>query len=247
MKKLLVLATCFFMVVGTAGCGSCNIKDEVVDENFYCKVIDEKNIAVGNVKTYPKSGAVFFPEKIENYTVSKIGFSSGLGFGGNGYLETFSENETNIKRCYFPHTIKEVCSGYMSLSGGKGTKVFYCGEIIDLGNLDVPYRAVEIYVPSEKYASFKEVLSEYFGGSLLTANVSYHLNYDVNSYYYIDYYENGEKILYIPPIPQRNGYTFGGWFKEADCINQWDFDNDTIFANDEIEEITLYAKWTAIK
>lgn len=37
----------FFMVAGIAGCGSCNVKDEVVDENFYCKVIYEKNIAVG--------------------------------------------------------------------------------------------------------------------------------------------------------------------------------------------------------
>ena len=57
---------------------------KVIDENFYCKVIDENNIAIGNVKTYPKDGAVFFPEQIENYTVSKIGFASGLGFGGNG-------------------------------------------------------------------------------------------------------------------------------------------------------------------
>lgn len=243
MKRLFATLICFTWFCCITGCSLGKQNKEVVDKNFYCKVIDEKNIAIGNVKTYPKSGAVFFPEQIKNYIVSKIGFSSGLGFGGNGYLETFRENETNIKRCYFPHTIKEVHSGYMSLSGGKGTKVFYCGEIIDLGNLDVPYRAVEIYVPSEKYASFKEVLSEYFGGSLLTANVSYNLNYDENSYYYIDYYENGEKISYIPPIPQRNGYTFGGWFKEADCINQWIFDTDIVQISEETQEIQLYAQW----
>ena len=68
---------------------------------------------------------------------------------------------------------------------------------------------------------------------------------DEDNYYYVDYYENGEKILYIPPIPQRDGYTFDGWFKEAECINQWDFDVDTLQLSEDIEEIKLYAKWIA--
>ena len=104
---------------------------------------------------------------------------------------------------------------------------------------------VKIYVPSEKYALFKEVLSEYFGGSLLKANVSYCLNYDGNNYYYIDYYESGEKILYIPPEPQRDGYSFGGWFKETNCVNQWNFNVDTLQITKEEQEVKLYAKWIA--
>ena len=35
------------------------------------------------------------------------------------------------------------------------------------------------------------------------------------------------------------GYTFGGWYKDADCTNAWDFENDVV-----TEDITLYAKWT---
>ena len=103
-----------------------------------------------------------------------------------------------------------------------------------------------IYVPAEHYEAFENVLSEYYHGSLLKANVSYHLNYDENNEYYIDYYENGEKIAYIPPIPQRDGYTFGGWFKEADCIDQWDFEEDTILLTEEQTDIKLYAKWTTL-
>lgn len=238
MKRLFVVLMCFTIFCSLTGCSS----EKVIDENFYCKVIDESNIAIGNVKTYPKSGAVFFPEQIDNYTVSKIGFSSGLGFGGNGYLYSFRESETVIKRCYFPHTIKEVSSDYMKLAGN--LKVFYCGEVIDLIDLDAEHRNIEIYVPAEKYELFKNILSEqYFRGSLLKANVSYYLNYDENNYYYIDYYENGEKISYIPPIPQRDGYTFGGWFKEADCINQWIFDTDIVQISGETQEIQLYAQW----
>ena len=87
---------------------------------------------------------------------------------------------------------------------------------------------MKIYVPSEKYALFKEVLSEYFEGSLLKANVPYCLNYDGNNYYYIDYYESGKKILYIPPEPQRDGYSFRWWFKETNCVNQCNFNVDTL-------------------
>ena len=137
---------------------------------------------------------------------------------------------------------KKIRSGYIS----SNLKIFYCGEVIDLIGLDAEFRDVEIYVPAEKYDLFKNVLSEqYFRGSLLKANVSYHLNYDENNYYYIDYYESGEKICYIPPIPQRDGYTFGGWYKEADCINQWIFDTDTVQFFEETQEMKLFAKWIA--
>ena len=248
IKKILTIGLavliCFTIFCSLTGCV---FGEKVIDENFYCKVIDENNIAVGNVKIYPKDGSVFFPERIENYTVSKIGFASGLGFGGNGCLTAVSSNGPNIQRCYFPHTIKKVMGGYINAS----LKIFYCGEVIDLIGLDAEHRDVEIYVPAEKYDLFKSVLSEqYFRGSLLKANVSYHLNYGEDNYYYIDYYENGEKIYYIPPLPQRGGYTFGGWYKESDCINAWNFETDTLpqaqYDENEKEiyqETKLYAKW----
>ncbi len=241
MKRLFAMLICFTILCSFTGC-SLDTQNKVIDENFYCKVIDENNIAIGDLKTYPKSGAVFFPEHIGNYTVSKIGFASGLGFGGNGYFHMSDQNGTVIMRCYFPRTIKEISSDYMKFAGN--LKIFYCGEVIDLIGFDVEFRNVEIYVPAEKYDLFKNVLSEkYFRGSLLKANVSYNLNYDENNYYYIDYYENDEKILYIPPEPQRDGYSFGGWFKESDCINRWDFGTDTLQISEETQEIQLYAKW----
>lgn len=245
MERLVAFFTMLFSLFSLlTRCASEELDRYVSDDNFYCEIIDENNIAIGNVKTYPKDGAVFFPEQIKGYTVSKIGFPSGMGFGGNGYLSANKEGEPNIQRCYFPHTIKEVKNGYMTLSGAS-LKMFYCGDVIDLIRLDSD-RHMEIYVPAEKYDLFKNVLSEqYFRSSLLKANVSYHFNYDEDNYYYVDYYENGEKILYIPPIPQRDGYTFGGWFKEDECINQWNFDTDTVQISEETQEIKLYAQWIA--
>ena len=31
---------------------------------------------------------------------------------------------------------------------------------------------------------------------------------------------------FISPEPQREGYTFEGWYKEKECINEWDFEVD---------------------
>ena len=50
------------------------------------------------------------------------------------------------------------------------------------------------------------------------------------------------------------GYTFGGWYKEPECINEWDFGTDVLpeertEINEEGEEevvyqeTKLYAKW----
>ena len=44
-----------------------------------------------------------------------------------------------------------------------------------------------------------------------------------------------------PTAPTAEGYTFGGWFKEASATNEWDFDEDTVTA-----DVTLYAKWTEV-
>jgi len=41
-----------------------------------------------------------------------------------------------------------------------------------------------------------------------------------------------------PSDPTRTGYTFSGWYKESECIDQWNFVVDTV-----AEPIILYARW----
>ena len=42
----------------------------------------------------------------------------------------------------------------------------------------------------------------------------------------------------MPADPTRNGYIFGGWYKESGCTTPWDFDTDTVTG-----ARTLYALW----
>ncbi|MFA5675910.1 MAG: InlB B-repeat-containing protein, partial [Christensenellales bacterium] len=44
-----------------------------------------------------------------------------------------------------------------------------------------------------------------------------------------------------PADPTKEGWNFGGWYRESGCLNVWNFAADTVNEN-----ITLYAKWTPI-
>lgn len=93
------------------------------------------------------------------------------------------------------------------------------------------------------------------------ANVTYFYNYDdcPNEGYYWVYSWDETLIDYIPPEPTREGYTFGGWYKEPECVNEWNFGTDIThkeiiladFSEKEIREnyedwsTSLYAKWIA--
>ncbi len=50
----------------------------------------------------------------------------------------------------------------------------------------------------------------------------------------------GEKLA-VPVSPSRSAFSFGGWFREALCATEWNFNTDTVSADQ-----TLYAKWTAV-
>ena len=85
------------------------------------------------------------------------------------------------------------------------------------------------------------------------ANVSFRYNYagaPNDGFYWIDDLDD-ELIGYIPPSPEREGYMFGGWYKEPTCINAWNFAVDKIPAKIrdedgayiEYKETCLYAQW----
>ncbi|MDR0523739.1 MAG: InlB B-repeat-containing protein [Candidatus Methanoplasma sp.] len=61
-----------------------------------------------------------------------------------------------------------------------------------------------------------------------------------SSVYSIERVPEGSRIS-EPAPPSLDGYAFGGWYREEDCVNRWNFASDTVYG-----DITLYAKWDFI-
>ena len=118
------------------------------------------------------------------------------------------------------------------------------------GNI-VSYNRYKKIFRNASASSFKEMM-------IIVANVNYMYNYEGaenEGYYWVDSYDK-DLIEFIPPKPQREGYIFGGWYKEKECINAWDFTSDITkeeivalsykeFAEEELVTY-LYAKWYSI-
>ena len=203
--------------------------------------------------------SVAIPEYIEGLKVEELGKSI-------EFLGTRGEWQENsiLRKVYICHdvNINAVFSKCNNLE---------C--IIILRNyMDECYTYKPVYLTSHNYDSEKDIISAYINsyGDSHFANVSYFYNYENapnDNYYWIDDYEYGEKIEFVPPVPTRDGYTFGGWYKESECINAWDFGEDTLpevkytdvipyhqLRNDEkkntdyriYQETKLYAKWIAV-
>ncbi|HEX2925601.1 MAG TPA: S-layer homology domain-containing protein, partial [Ruminiclostridium sp.] len=68
---------------------------------------------------------------------------------------------------------------------------------------------------------------------------SFRNNYDAldASTYITQVVLNGGKLS-VPVQPVRDGYIFDGWYREAACVNPWEFNSDTVSG-----DIILYAKW----
>lgn len=47
-----------------------------------------------------------------------------------------------------------------------------------------------------------------------------------------------DEVLEAPVAPTREGYTFTGWYTDANCMTLWNMETDTVQSS-----MTLYAGW----
>lgn len=195
---------------------------------------------------------LILPEEFDGIELAGLGYSHKLNYG---YKHMGNIAHFNLERLYltFERTKENWRTNYV---GGKLVKCSVV-EICPSG----------IYFPCEGYILSYHLLKDYLDDlkelnkpeehMTRVANVSYMYNYDGaenEGYYWADSYDQ-TTIDFIPPEPKREGYTFGGWYKEAECINEWNFETETlgeeIWVNTKLEyeeykkeDITwLYAQW----
>jgi uncharacterized repeat protein (TIGR02543 family) len=91
--------------------------------------------------------------------------------------------------------------------------------------------------------------TEFTATTAVTADLTVYAQWTINTYTVtfnskggsavdLQRVEHGGKVT-RPTAPRRTGYTFGGWYKEYWCTDDWVFDTDMVTS-----DVTIYAKWT---
>ena len=239
---VLILAVMAFMVGLFSGCS----RDEEWGY-FTVKFYDDRETAyiTGLTEEGQQQRFLVIPEEIDGVRVSTIGERPLLQMWSSlGSADICSDK---LEKIYIPISIY-ILGGSFRNSPNLEKAIIITNEFIR-GSVS----PAKIYCSNMQYLSFSAHSQEYNG----RANVSYFYNYDIEEnygYYWIDDWDYGSKIEFIPPEPEREGYTFGGWYKEPECINKWDFETDVLpeerteineKGEEEVayQETKLYAKW----
>lgn len=201
---------------------------------------------------------IIIPSEIDGIPIVNFGYERSISMWKHQTVCDFKSDKT--ERLYVPFNTDRIWrnDAYPSYTCHNCSLVLWK----DLGIGRYPCKNVimgyELFLDYLDECKNTEYLYGYQGSSIynLLANVSFMYNYDNaedDGYYWVDSYDNG-LIKFIPPEPAREGYTFGGWFIEPECITPWDFGKDKTKAEIEIKfkdiesynigDITfLYAKW----
>ena len=154
-----------------------------------------------------KAGAVL-PEAVDGYKVSLVGDGHWAPKNSEGVIRLYILSEFTFQ---FPNRLRNDDILKFNIYNSK----FHDRYQPEQGGI-----GVNVYYP----------LNSKFFSAYETANLSYVYNYEDAPHegtYWIDDYDGGT-IKFIPPDPVREGYTFEGWYKDEECIEKWDFDNDLI-------------------
>jgi uncharacterized repeat protein (TIGR02543 family) len=209
----------------------------------------KKAYLIGFTELGQEQSTLTVPEEIDGITVWGIGYiESGRSMWSNYPVGEFISEK--LERLYVPFK-----SGDKDWNG-------HAGHYSLPNCYSVKWYTSNVYVFERGAIYGYNILEEHCKNGILNndnklANISYLYNYEDapnDDYYWVDSYDNST-VKYIPPEPTREGYTFGGWYKEAECINAWDFETDKTgeeiaikiysYSNEyDSTGITfLYAKW----
>ena len=260
-NKIFAIILCLVFALPLCGCKkkgdlSSWIREDVLFKyqllDGFCAPCGDKSPHIAIIDLTEKGmqeEVLIVPEFINGYPVKHIR-TNALVWGGYGQI-----NSEKLKRFYviyhqnfYDDDVRSFFNGYdvdsNTYSNPKLERV-----IIRYGQLDgTPTLGVA-------YDRKLNLSGELVWGIPHQTNISYWSNFDGNEVepYWVDDFDYGGYIKYIPESPARDGYMFDGWYKEKECINKWDYETDTLPEKKETEgggiiyqETKLYAKWIEI-
>lgn len=264
-KKIMLWGLITVMLFLTTGLVACNIDYKIYEDGYWQYIIigknnvyspknpDDREIAiVGLTESGKEQTSLDVPRTIDGMDVTRIGYSkrSLIMEGGGDY----KIESSNLERLYLHDNIKQIYTNALyyfylnNLLWEDGLfpycfKILYCGMI----PFDITNGTPKIFIYKELYNEINLAEAYHWTKTFLSiSNVAFMNNYseEINKgYYRADDIENGEKIT-EPPVPERDGYIFTGWYTETEATNLWDFDTQVDMS--DREELRLYAGWHAI-
>ena len=248
MKRLfsVLLAVVLAGAILAVGCyencsGLMPYKEEKTSGDYVYRIFDanadydyEHIAIIGLSEEGQQKRELLIPEEIDGIPVVWLGYrSSWTAIEG-------SLKSNVLEKVFLMHKIYEV--GELMFVGLPNFKCLVTNTNFILNEIEQQGPLTKL--PKKEALKFDSTLN-----STIYANVVYYLNDGGEEICFADDCD-GEKITFVPPEPQREGYTFGGWYKEKECIKEWDFEKDEVPAkayDDEgnylFQETSLYAKW----
>lgn len=241
MKKMFIIIS---LLIFSFCISSCNKKNDLkIYEDFKYYLYDDIAYIYELSEDGKMKDTIILPSIIENYKTG-LGVKFGIMIPNKVMIES-----SHITSIYFnSDIIMNTYSNnavFFSISNIENIRIFLPSRAHLIENVES--MGNDLYYSNEFYKKNKDIVTNLDGK---VANVSYNYNYEKEfETFFIDDID-GEKIKNIPPIPQRIGYEFDGWYKEKECINEWNFENDMvaskIYSEDGkylYKETILYAKW----
>lgn len=246
-KRIVGFFSMVILMISTSGCSDLWGQGPVLTygDFYYCYLgnVDSMNRAIkesakgigilGITEVSQKKKTIVIPESIDGLPVIAIGMA-GTGGGtslivsGAQYNKIYlSKNIQRISHWDIGEDIK-----VFTLAIPNKEFFFAFGGMLYVAEIDS-----QLYQP---YLYNNERRDEkYPGVRVIIANLTYIVDEEV---YWIDDYEEGEKIDF-PIEPTKEGYIFDGWYKDSECLVEWNEEKDAYSKAQEGQTVNLYAKW----
>ena len=236
----------FLFMLGLSGCGDpLKIYDYYIEGDFvfaYSKdEIETQRLSLYGLSEEGKNKEyLILPEEHKGRKIDGFGVVLSTFYGGTYYRDDF--DSSTLKKIFVNFKFADVYNRYVGIDylkeRNKYSFIFWnyvsTGFLYGISSIIKEYIFGNNLINNEE---MKEILDVYYFSSssrlYYIANVSYIYNYEASpndGYYWVDNYDSS-LIQYIPPEPTREGYVFDGWYKEAECINKWDFNSDKTSAS----------------
>lgn len=267
IKKALIHSILLLLIfVCSFGFSACLDNIEILHNDLFLYSINKESgeaIICGLTDKGMEQEFLVIPKEINGIKVAEF---NGSNLFRTPILKQYADNNNylihseKLKKIYISTDVEIDVKGDLGYSS-----IFaYCPSLTacivvpdrDIGEITRPIIELKntdglIYLPVYVTKSMAEIDKE-----LNAANVSYYYNYEGaenGGYYWLDNYDYGSKIEYVPQDPIREEYNFGGWYKEPECLTEWDFESDTLptiktDGNSKVvyQETKLFAKWIKV-